>query len=50
MIVIYIGLMGWGDYDSIYLLKMVGQKKLQVYFFYFLIVELDVSFYVIQLV
>ncbi|MGE6629966.1 DUF72 domain-containing protein [Bacillus sp. NPDC077027] len=45
---IYIGLTGWGDHDSIYPPKTNGSKKLFHYSSYFPIVELDASFYAVQ--
>lgn len=44
---IYIGLTGWGDHDSIY--EGIGrQSKLETYAGHFPIVELDSSFYAVQ--
>ena len=45
---IYIGLTGWGDHDSLYPPKTNSQKKLIHYSSHFPIVELDASFYAIQ--
>lgn len=45
---IYIGLTGWGDHDSLYPKPISNNKKLQEYAAHFPIVELDASFYAIQ--
>ncbi|MCY7743856.1 DUF72 domain-containing protein, partial [Bacillus licheniformis] len=45
---IYIGLTGWGDHDSLYPPKTSSQNKLIHYSSHFPIVELDASFYAIQ--
>ncbi|MCY8835756.1 DUF72 domain-containing protein [Bacillus atrophaeus] len=45
---IYIGLTGWGDHDSIYPPKTGNQQKLQAYSSHFPIVEVDASFYAVQ--
>ncbi|MCY8666076.1 DUF72 domain-containing protein [Bacillus haynesii] len=45
---IYIGLTGWGDHDSLYPPKTSSQNKLIHYSAHFPIVELDASFYAIQ--
>ncbi|NEU30101.1 DUF72 domain-containing protein [bacterium LRH843] len=44
---IYIGLTGWGDHDSIYE-GTVRNEKLETYAGYFPIVELDSTFYAVQ--
>ncbi|MDX8360846.1 DUF72 domain-containing protein [Cytobacillus sp. IB215316] len=45
---IYIGLTGWGDHDSLYPNKASSRDKLHHYSAHFPIVELDASFYAIQ--
>lgn len=45
---IYIGLAGWGDHDSLYLGDTPQKDKLKTYASYFPIVEVDASFYAIQ--
>ncbi|MGG3737453.1 DUF72 domain-containing protein [Aeribacillus pallidus] len=45
---IYIGLTGWGDHDSLYEGNVSNRDKLQVYASYFPTVEVDSSFYAIQ--
>ena len=45
---IYIGLTGWGDHDSIYPPFLANRDKLKEYAAHFPIVELDASFYAIQ--
>ncbi|MGG3624799.1 DUF72 domain-containing protein [Bacillus gobiensis] len=44
---IYIGLSGWGDHDSIYPARLNSKNKLAHYSAHFPIVELDSSFYAI---
>jgi len=44
---IYIGLTGWGDHDSLYTNKK-ERNKLSVYSSFFPVVEVDTSFYAIQ--
>lgn len=44
---IWVGLTGWGDHDSLYEVKS-SSKKLAKYASYFPVVELDASFYAIQ--
>jgi len=44
---IYIGLTGWGDHDSLYESKNM-RNKLEAYSGHFPIVEVDASFYAIQ--
>jgi len=46
--VIYIGLTGWGDHDSLYQGKMSARDRLKEYAGHFPIVEVDTAFYVIQ--
>jgi uncharacterized protein YecE (DUF72 family) len=45
--VIYIGLAGWGDHDSLFLEGVKTKDKLAEYSGHFLIVEVDTSFYAI---
>lgn len=45
---IYIGLTGWGDHDSLYHEKTSSKDKLSEYAAHFPIVEVDASFYAIQ--
>ncbi|RFU63798.1 DUF72 domain-containing protein [Peribacillus glennii] len=45
---IYIGVTGWGDHDSLYPDKISSRDKLKEYASHFPIVELDASFYAIQ--
>ncbi|MBM6618867.1 DUF72 domain-containing protein [Bacillus suaedaesalsae] len=45
---IYIGVTGWGDHDSLYEQPTSPRDKLQVYASHFPIVEVDASFYAIQ--
>jgi uncharacterized protein YecE (DUF72 family) len=45
---IYIGVTGWGDHDSLYPGKISSKDKLKVYAGHFPIVEVDTSFYAIQ--
>jgi uncharacterized protein YecE (DUF72 family) len=45
---IYIGLTGWGDHDSLYRSVTSPRDKLKDYASYFPIVEVDASFYAVQ--
>ncbi|MBR3378592.1 MAG: DUF72 domain-containing protein, partial [Bacillus sp. (in: Bacteria)] len=45
---IYIGLTGWGDHDSLYPPRIGSSQKLFHYASTFPIVELDASFYAVQ--
>ncbi|MET3699493.1 uncharacterized protein YecE [Bacillus oleivorans] len=45
---IYIGLAGWGDHDSLYPGHITAKGKLKEYASHFPIVEVDASFYAIQ--
>ncbi|WP_409290154.1 DUF72 domain-containing protein [Peribacillus sp. SCS-37] len=45
---IYIGVTGWGDHDSIYPDKMAAKDKLKEYGGHFPAVEVDASFYAVQ--
>lgn len=45
---IYIGLTGWGDHDSLYKPGTAPRNKLQEYAAYFPTVEVDASFYAVQ--
>ncbi|WP_042461731.1 DUF72 domain-containing protein [Neobacillus dielmonensis] len=45
---IYIGLTGWGDHESLYPGKIASRDKLKEYAGHFPIVEVDTSFYAIQ--
>jgi uncharacterized protein YecE (DUF72 family) len=45
---IYIGVTGWGDHDSLYDQPTSPREKLQVYASHFPIVEVDAAFYAIQ--
>jgi uncharacterized protein YecE (DUF72 family) len=45
---IYIGLTGWGDHDSLYPDGIKPKDKLAEYSSHFLVVEVDTSFYAIQ--
>ncbi|HWO94908.1 MAG TPA: DUF72 domain-containing protein [Bacillus sp. (in: firmicutes)] len=45
---IYIGVTGWGDHDSLYKAGVSARDKLSVYAGHFPIVEVDSSFYAIQ--
>jgi len=42
---IYIGLTGWGDHDSLYTNPIQSREKLKSYAGYFPIVEVDSAFY-----
>ena len=44
---IYIGLTGWGDHDSLYT-RPNTKNKLSVYASHFPVVEVDTAFYAIQ--
>ncbi|MEH6944435.1 DUF72 domain-containing protein [Bacillus sp. JJ722] len=45
---IYIGVTGWGDHESLYGSKLASRDRLQVYAEHFPIVEVDTTFYAIQ--
>src|SRR4051812_37715133 len=45
---IYIGLCGWGDHDSLYPDGIKTKDKLNIYSSHFPVVEVDASFYAIQ--
>ena len=45
---IYIGVTGWGDHDSLYPDKITSRDKLKVYAGHFPTVEVDSAFYAIQ--
>lgn len=45
---IYIGLTGWGDHDSLYIDGIKQKNKLAQYSSHFPVVEVDTSFYAIQ--
>ncbi|WP_066258598.1 DUF72 domain-containing protein [Neobacillus drentensis] len=45
---IYIGVTGWGDHDSLYPGQISSRDKLKVYASHFPIVEVDSAFYAIQ--
>lgn len=45
---IYIGVTGWGDHDSLYTAGTTPSDKLKEYAGHFPIVEVDASFYAIQ--
>jgi uncharacterized protein YecE (DUF72 family) len=45
---IYIGVTGWGDHDSLYEYSISPRGKLQAYASHFPIVEVDAAFYAIQ--
>ncbi|PLS18078.1 DUF72 domain-containing protein [Bacillus sp. M6-12] len=45
---IYIGVTGWGDHDSLYQEGISPRDKLKVYASHFPVVEVDASFYAIQ--
>ncbi|GIN62091.1 UPF0759 protein YunF [Robertmurraya siralis] len=45
---IYVGLTGWGDHDSLYELEASKKNKLAIYASYFPTVEVDSSFYAVQ--
>lgn len=45
---IYIGVTGWGDHDSLYETPISPRQKLQTYASHFPIVEVDAAFYAIQ--
>ncbi|MDP4085628.1 MAG: DUF72 domain-containing protein [Bacillota bacterium] len=45
---IYIGVTGWGDHDSLYKNQVHARDKLKEYAGHFLIVEVDSAFYAIQ--
>lgn len=45
---IYIGVTGWGDHDSLYGSKLATGKRLSAYAEHFPIVEVDAAFYSIQ--
>lgn len=45
---IYIGLTGWGDHDSLYVSPISSRNKLREYASFFPTVEVDASFYAIQ--
>ncbi|MGM9925064.1 MAG: DUF72 domain-containing protein [Bacillus sp. (in: firmicutes)] len=44
---IYIGLTGWGDHDSLYGIKVPVRDRLQAYSEHFPVVEVDTAFYAI---
>jgi uncharacterized protein YecE (DUF72 family) len=48
MIMIYIGLTGWGDHDSLYRAGISPRDKLSEYAAHFPVVEVDASFYAVQ--
>ena len=48
MLMIYIGLTGWGDHDSLYPPGLAAKDKLQEYAAHFPTVEVDSYFYAIQ--
>ncbi|MBP1916117.1 uncharacterized protein YecE (DUF72 family) [Lederbergia galactosidilyticus] len=45
---IYIGVTGWGDHDSLYPAQMKAKDKLAEYSSHFPVVEVDASFYAVQ--
>ncbi|OZI13018.1 hypothetical protein CEW92_03610 [Bacillaceae bacterium SAS-127] len=45
---IYVGLTGWGDHDTLYQHGVASRDKLMEYAAHFPIVELDASFYAVQ--
>ncbi|MGM0836202.1 MAG: DUF72 domain-containing protein [Bacillota bacterium] len=45
---IYIGVTGWGDHDSLYTSGIAAREKLKEYAAHFPVVEVDSSFYAIQ--
>lgn len=45
---IYIGVTGWGDHDSLYPFQIKAKDKLSEYSSHFLVVEVDASFYAVQ--
>lgn len=45
---IYVGVTGWGDHDSLYTAGVAARDKLQEYGAHFPAVEVDASFYAIQ--
>ncbi|MCQ6274207.1 DUF72 domain-containing protein [Bacillus sp. V3B] len=45
---IYIGVTGWGDHDSLYSAQIKSKNKLSEYSSHFLVVEVDASFYAVQ--
>lgn len=45
---IYIGVTGWGDHDSLYPVRIAPRDKLKEYAAHFPIVEVDTAFYAIQ--
>ena len=45
---IYIGVTGWGDHDSLYPAGIKSKDKLAEYSSHFLVVEVDASFYAVQ--
>ncbi|PAQ13717.1 hypothetical protein CD798_13680 [Bacillaceae bacterium SAOS 7] len=45
---IYVGLTGWGDHDTLYQHGVASRDKLMEYTAHFPIVELDASFYAVQ--
>ena len=45
---IYIGVTGWGDHDSLYPAGIKSKDKLSEYSGHFLVVEVDASFYAVQ--
>lgn len=48
MDLIYIGVTGWGDHDSLYPAQMKAKDKLAEYSSHFPVVEVDASFYAVQ--
>lgn len=48
LLMIYIGVTGWGDHDILYPDGIKASEKLAVYASHFPVVELDASFYAIQ--
>ncbi len=45
---IYVGITGWGDHESLYPGKIASKDKLKIYSRHFPIVEVDASFYAVQ--
>ncbi len=45
---IYVGVTGWGDHESLYGTKLAPRDRLQAYAEHFPIVEVDTAFYAIQ--
>jgi uncharacterized protein YecE (DUF72 family) len=45
---IYVGVTGWGDHDSLYTAGVAPRDKLREYGAHFPVVEVDASFYAIQ--